>query len=59
MFKVGDEIDCVITEIDMIKKSSDLHRLTQENPFATFEKLYPVGSVVEGEIVNKNEYLYS
>ena len=57
MFKVGDEIDCVITEIDKDKRRVAIsHRLTQENPFATFEKLYPVGSVVEGEIVNKNEY---
>ena len=32
------------------------HRLTQENPFETFEKKYPVDTVVEGEVVNKNEY---
>ena len=57
MFKVGDEIDCVITEIDKDKRRVAIsHRLTQENPFETFEKKYPVGSVVEGEIVNKNEY---
>jgi small subunit ribosomal protein S1 len=57
MFKVGDEIDCIITEIDKEKRRVAIsHRLTQENPFETFEKKYPVGTIVEGEVVNKNEY---
>tara|TARA_B100001063_G_scaffold244171_1_gene276341 strand:+ start:373 stop:2100 length:1728 start_codon:yes stop_codon:yes gene_type:complete len=57
MFKVGDEIDCVITEIDKEKRRVAIsHRLTQENPFEIFEKKYPVNSIVEGEVVNKNEY---
>ncbi len=57
MFKIGDEIDCVITEIDKDKRRVAIsHRLTQENPFAAFEKRFPLGTVVEGEIVNKNEY---
>ena len=57
MFKVGDEISCVITEIDKDKRRVAIsHRLTQENPFETFEKKYPVDTIVEGEIVNKNEY---
>ena len=57
MFKVGDEIDCVITEIDKEKRRVAIsHRLTQENPFETFEKKYPVNSIVEGVVVNKNEY---
>ncbi len=57
MFKVGDEIDCVITEIDKDKRRVAIsHRLTQENPFEKFEKEHPVNSIVEGEIVNKNEY---
>ena len=57
MFKVGDEIDCVITEIDKTKRRVAIsHKLTRENPFETFEKKYPVGSEVSGEVVNKNEY---
>ena len=57
MFKVGDEIDCVITEIDKDKRRVAIsHRLTQENPFEQFEKKYPVGTIVESEVVNKNEY---
>ena len=57
MFKVGDEIDCVITEIDKAKRRVAIsHKLTKENPFEIFEKKYPVGTEVNGEIVNKNEY---
>jgi len=57
MFKVGDEIECVITEIDKAKRRVAIsHKLTKENPFETFEKKYPVGTEVSGEVVNKNEY---
>jgi len=57
MFKVGDEIDCVITEINKdTRRVAISHRLTQDNPFEIFEKKYPVGAIVEGEVVNKNEY---
>ncbi len=57
MFRVGDEIECVITEIDKEKRRVAIsHKLTKENPFEIFEKKYPVGTLVEGEIVNKNEY---
>ena len=57
MFKVGNEIDCVITEIDKEKRRVAIsHKLTQENPFETFEKKFPIGTIVEGEVVNKNEY---
>ena len=57
MFKVGDEIDCVITEIDKDKRRVAIsHRLTLENPFEQFEKKYPIDTVVEGEVVNKNDY---
>ena len=57
IFNEGDIIQCVITEIDKEKRRVAIsHKLTLENPFETFEKKFPVGSVVEGEIVNKNEY---
>ena len=57
IFKVNDVIDCVITEIDKEKRRVAIsHRLTLENPFEVFEKKYPIGSIVEGEVVNKNEY---
>ena len=57
MFKVNDTINCVITEIDKEKRRVAIsHRLTLENPFEVFEKKYPIGTIVEGEVVNKNEY---
>ena len=56
-FKVGDEMDCIITEIDKEKRRVAIsHRLTTENPFKIFEKKYPVGTVIEGEVASKNEY---
>ena len=57
MFKINDTINCVITEIDKDKRRVAIsHRLTLENPFEVFDKKFPVGSIVEGEVVNKNEY---
>jgi small subunit ribosomal protein S1 len=57
MFNVGEEIDCIITEIDKDKRRVAIsHRLTKDNPFITFEKQYPVETIVDAEIVNKNEY---
>ena len=57
MFKVGDEIDCVITEIDKEKRRIAIsYKLTKENPFVIFEKKYPVGTIIDTQVVNKNEY---
>ena len=57
MFKIGDEIDCVITEIDKEKRRVAIsHRLTNENPFEKFASKFPIGSLVEGEVASKNEY---
>ena len=57
MFKVNDIIDCVITEIDKEKRRVAIsHRLTLDNPFELFEKKFPVGTIVDSEVVNKNEY---
>tara|TARA_A100000164_G_scaffold255698_1_gene227827 strand:- start:403 stop:2145 length:1743 start_codon:yes stop_codon:yes gene_type:complete len=57
IFNVGDQIDCVITEIDKDKRRVAIsHRLTQENPYSKLENEYPVGSDIEGVINNINEY---
>ena len=56
-FKIGDVIDCVITEIDKEKRRVAIsHRLSKENPYNSFEKKYPVGSKIEGKISSINEY---
>ena len=57
MFKVGDEIKCVISEIDKEKRRVAIsHRLVQENPYEIMEKKYPIGSEVEGTISSIIEY---
>ena len=57
MFNVGDQIDCVITEIDKDKRRVAIsHRLTQENPYTKLENNYPVGSDIDGVVNNLNEY---
>jgi len=57
MFKVGDEIQCVITEIDKEKRRVAIsHRLTIENPYELMEKKYPIGTEVEGVVDTISEY---
>ena len=57
IFKVNDEIECVITEIDKDKKRVAIsHKLTKQNPYDGFEKKHPVGSEVSGIVSNINEY---
>ena len=49
VLRVGDNIDCIITEIDKEKRRVSIsHKLTLENPFKIFEKKYPVDSIIEG-----------
>jgi len=57
LFQVGDQIDCVITEIDKEKRRVAIsHKLTTENPYKTLEDKYPVGSEIDGVVNNSNEY---
>ena len=57
LFRVGDEIDCVITEIDKEKRRVAIsHRLTKKNPYEVMEEKYPVGTIVDGVVNNMNEY---
>ena len=57
LFKIGDLIDCVITEIDKEKRRITIsHKLTLENPYETLMKKFPVGSDVDGVVSSSNEY---
>ena len=57
LFRIGDTINCIITEIDKEKRRVAIsYRLAKENPYQLLEKKYPVGSEVEGKIFNINEY---
>ncbi len=54
MFKIGDEVNCVITEIDKEKRRILIsHKKTLENPY---DKLPSVGNEVEGVVSNMNDY---
>ena len=56
-FKVGDKINCIITEIDKEKRRIAIsYRLTTENPFDRIEKNNPVGTEITGTISSMNEY---
>ena len=57
MFKVGDEISCLITEINKEKRRVSIsHRLTEKNPFLSLQEKYPVDTIVEGKITSINDY---
>ncbi len=57
LFKIGDLIECIITEIDKEKRRIAIsHKLTLENPYESFTKKFPEGSEVEGIISSINEY---
>ena len=55
--KINDEIQCVITDIDIEKKRIAIsHKLAKENPYELFEKKYPVDSVLKGKISNIKDF---
>ncbi len=57
LFKIGDLIDCVITEIDKDKRRIAIsHKLTLENPYQSFMDKYPEGSEIDGVVSTTNEY---
>ena len=57
LFKVGDMIDCIITEIDKDKRRIAIsHKLTVENPYQKLLNEFPEGSQIEGIISSSNEY---
>ncbi len=57
LFKVGDMIDCIITEIDKDKRRIAIsHKLTIENPYQKLLNEFPEGSQIEGIISSSNEY---
>ena len=57
LFSLGQEVDVVLKEIDKDQRRISLsYKLTQENPYQTFEKTYKVGDIIETKVVAKNEY---
>ena len=56
-FKVGDNINCVITEIDKDKRRVAIsYRLNTENPYSKLEREFNINSEIEGVVSSTNEY---
>jgi small subunit ribosomal protein S1 len=54
--KVGDELDVVVLELDVDNRRLALgHKQLEENPWDTFESVFPVGSVHKCTVVSKND----
>ena len=54
--KVGDKIDVSILEADLDSRKLSLgHKQLEENPWDTFENVFPVGSYHEATIVKKDD----
>ena len=57
IFKIGDMIDCIITEIDKEKRRIAIsHKMTLDNPYQVFMDKFPEGSEVNGIVSSLNEY---
>jgi small subunit ribosomal protein S1 len=57
IFKIGDMIDCIITEIDTEKRRIAIsHKMTLDNPYQVFMDKFPEGSEVNGIVSSLNEY---
>jgi len=54
--KVGDKIDIYIMEVDEENRKLSLgHKQLEENPWDTFESVFPVGSYHEATIIKKDD----
>lgn len=54
--KVGDQIEVVILEIDKDNRKLSLgHKQIEENPWDTFEQVFPVGSYHEATVIKKED----
>lgn len=54
--KVGDEIDVVILSIDKETRKLALgHKQLEEDPWNTFETVFPIGSTHEGQVTKRDD----
>ncbi len=54
--KVGDDLDVVILEIDNENRKLTLgHKQIEEDPWDSFEEVFPVGSVHEGTLISSDD----
>lgn len=54
--KVGEEMDVIVMEIDKDNRKLNLsHKHIEEDPWDTFENVFPVESIHEGTIIKKDD----
>jgi small subunit ribosomal protein S1 len=54
--KVGDELDVAVLELDVDNRRLALgHKQLEENPWDTFETVFPIGSAHKCTVVSKND----
>src|SRR5690606_1283969 len=54
--KVGDEIDVVVLNIDKENRKLALgHKQVEEDPWNTFETVFPIGSTHEGQVTKRDD----
>ncbi len=54
--KVGEEIEVVVLSIDKESRKLSLgHKQVEEDPWNTFETVFPIGSVHEGHVTRKDD----
>lgn len=54
--KVGEDIECVVLDIDNENRKLSLgHKQIEEDPWDTFESVFPEGSVHEATVLSKEE----
>jgi small subunit ribosomal protein S1 len=54
--KVGDDIDVIVLEIDKQNRKLSLgHKQVEENPWDTFESVFPVGSYHEATVLRRDD----
>lgn len=58
--KVGNQLDILILEIDTDNRKLSLgHKQLEENPWDTFETVFPVGSYHEATVIRKDDRGYT
>ncbi len=54
--KIGNELDVVVLEIDIDNKKIVLgHKQLEEDPWDTFESLFPIGSIHEATVLKRED----
>jgi small subunit ribosomal protein S1 len=54
--KIGEKLDVIVLEVDKDNRKLSLgHKQLEENPWDTFENLFPVGSVHEATVLRRDD----